>query len=86
MRHSAPGLLGGLDGPLTEILIDGRQIAVDDLQAGQVVLAADESRLEMRIPGGAGYGPPERRDPALIEADECSGLVTQPGRAATSVG
>jgi N-methylhydantoinase B/oxoprolinase/acetone carboxylase alpha subunit len=85
MRHPAPGMLGGLDGPLTEILIDGRQVAVDDLQAGQVVLAADESRLEMRIPGGAGYGPPERRDPTLIEADERSGLVTQPARAATAV-
>jgi N-methylhydantoinase B len=36
-----------------------------------------EERLWVETPGGGGYGPPEERDPILLQADLRSGLVTK---------
>jgi N-methylhydantoinase B len=35
------------------------------------------STVELRTPGGGGFGPPERRDPQLAQQDREDGLVTE---------
>lgn len=74
MRFAPPGLAGGEDGPLKTILLNGRSLSLDELSEGRITLASPSDRLEVWNPGGAGYGPPNRRDPALISSDEESGL------------
>jgi N-methylhydantoinase B len=74
MRFPPPGLAGGDDGPLKRIMLNGRSLALEELSEGCIVLASPSDRLEVWNPGGAGYGPPDRRDPALIRDDQESGL------------
>jgi len=40
-------------------------------------LVPPEGRLELRLPGGGGYGPPAGRDPELIARDLREGYVTR---------
>jgi N-methylhydantoinase B/oxoprolinase/acetone carboxylase alpha subunit len=75
LRFPPKGLAGGQDGPCTEVFVNGRKLAPDDLRSGQITLATPDDRLELRLPGGAGYGPLERRDPELVAADLRSGLA-----------
>jgi N-methylhydantoinase B/oxoprolinase/acetone carboxylase alpha subunit len=78
--HYAPrGLAGGEDGPLTAVRFNGERLTPEALAAGHVALERDEDRLLERLPGGAGYGDPARRDPAALAADLRSGLVTPEG-------
>ncbi|HEU5423394.1 MAG TPA: hydantoinase B/oxoprolinase family protein [Nitrolancea sp.] len=70
------GLAGGENGPLAEIRVNDRSLTLEDLGEGQITLATADDRLEMWVPGGGGYGPPEERDPALVEADIRAGLIT----------
>lgn len=77
MRFPPAGLNGGGDGPLSEVRVNGRVLSPEEIGAGQVLLTSPEDRLELHIPGGAGYGPPEQRDPELVAADVRAGLVTQ---------
>lgn len=79
LRFPPRGLHGGEDGPCTAITVNGRALGPDDIGSGQITLASPADRLELHIPGGAGYGPPERRDPQLSEADTRSGLVSPSG-------
>ncbi|MBX5443846.1 hydantoinase B/oxoprolinase family protein [Sphaerobacter sp.] len=75
--HFPPrGLSGGEDGPLTEVLVNGRRLTPEEIGGGQITLSGPDERLVLHIPGGGGYGPPDQRDPSLIEADIRSGLVT----------
>jgi N-methylhydantoinase B len=67
-RHSAPGLFGGHGGAPGACFVERRGEVIHlgskvhaSLRAGDI--------LTVRSGGGAGYGPPERRDPALIERD-----------------
>lgn len=76
LRFPPRGLSGGEDGPLTEVLVNGRRLTPEEIGAGQITLSGPDERLVLHIPGGGGYGPPDQRDPALIEADIRSGLVT----------
>jgi N-methylhydantoinase B/oxoprolinase/acetone carboxylase alpha subunit len=78
LRFPPPGLAGGADGPRAEVADNGQQCSIDDLATGQITLASPEDRLVMRVPGGAGYGPPDERDPELIRQDVASGLATNP--------
>lgn len=78
LRFPPRGLHGGLDGPLTEIVVNGLVLAPEEVGAGQVTLESPADRLELRMPGGAGYGPPAERDPAAWARDERAGLVTTP--------
>jgi N-methylhydantoinase B/oxoprolinase/acetone carboxylase alpha subunit len=75
LRFAPPGLAGGEDGPRAEVAVNGRQLTIDDLATGQITLASPDDRLVMRVPGGAGYGPPSERDPELVRQDSESGLA-----------
>jgi N-methylhydantoinase B/oxoprolinase/acetone carboxylase alpha subunit len=75
LRFPAAGMDGGEDGPCTEIIVNGHLLSIEELGSGQVILESPEDRLELHIPGGGGFGPPERRDPQQLEDDVRSGLV-----------
>jgi N-methylhydantoinase B len=65
------GLLGGEPGSPGQDLVNGAPIPAksrSELQPGDVVV--------FRTPGGGGLYPPQERDPAAIEADRTSGLVS----------
>ncbi len=64
-RVPAQGFFGGLAGAAGEVLIDGRR--PDNPKAEQVLPPG--ALVEIRIPGGGGYGPPAERDPALRDRD-----------------
>ncbi|MBX6341256.1 MAG: hydantoinase B/oxoprolinase family protein, partial [Thermomicrobiaceae bacterium] len=81
MRFPPRGLAGGEDGPRYALLVNGRELTEAEIASGQITLQSPDDRLELRVPGGAGYGPAEERDPSLLEADLRSGLVTRWPRA-----
>jgi N-methylhydantoinase B len=64
-RRPAAGFLGGEPGALGEVLIDGAR--PDNPKAEQLV--APGTLVEVRLPGGGGYGRPSDRDPDVIAAD-----------------
>ncbi|MDD9876468.1 MAG: hydantoinase B/oxoprolinase family protein [Magnetovibrio sp.] len=71
-RVPAPGFAGGGDGGLGHILINGEAVnhrAQHILKMGDVV--------EVRTPGGGGYGAADERDPDEIEADLAFGYVEE---------
>jgi N-methylhydantoinase B len=72
-RRPAAGFLGGEPGALGEVLIDG--VRPDNPKAEQSI--APGTVVEVRLPGGGGYGPPAERDPELIAADLREGYVTR---------
>ena len=69
--HPPRGLLGGLPGSAGRDYVNGERIAAKvrmDLQPNDLVT--------FDTPGGGGMGPPSERDPAMLQADILSGLVT----------
>jgi N-methylhydantoinase B len=54
------------------VLINGRMPA--NPKAEQILQPGD--LIEIRLPGGGGYGPPAERDPALRARDLLEGYVT----------
>jgi N-methylhydantoinase B len=73
-RTPALGFGGGEPGGLGEVLIDGVRPA--NPKAEHVVPPG--ALVEVRIAGGAGYGPPGERDPELLARDRREGYVTGP--------
>lgn len=71
MRFPAPGIAGGLPGAPGELLLDDAPMPLSPVALGprQVVT--------LRLPGGGGYGEPRYRDPARLQADLQSGLVSE---------
>ncbi|HEY8614216.1 MAG TPA: hydantoinase B/oxoprolinase family protein [Roseomonas sp.] len=67
---AAPGLEGGGPGTPGAVLIDG--VVVDPKR--QHILQPG-STVELRTPGGGGYGPPEERPAHLVEQDRRDGLM-----------
>ena len=70
------GLLGGMPGAAGREYVNGERIPAKvriDLQPNDQVI--------FDTPGGGGMGPPTERDPAKLEADLRSGLVTPEGAA-----
>lgn len=71
-KFPAQGLLGGKSGSLLKIWIDpAKEIRPKDytlLQPGDVVT--------IELPGGGGYGNPDKRKPDLVDKDIKAGLVT----------
>ena len=63
--HPPAGFRGGQSGARGEVLIDG--VAPANPKAEQVI--PPDALVEVRLPGGGGYGPPTDRDPALIAED-----------------
>lgn len=76
LRFPPAGLHGGEDGPLSGIIVNGQPLSPDELGAGQITLHRSEDRLELLLPGGAGYGPEAERDEAARAADRKLGLMT----------
>jgi N-methylhydantoinase B len=61
----AQGFFGGAAGAPGEVLVDGRAPA--NPKAEQVI--APGALVEIRLPGGGGYGPPAQREPDLRARD-----------------
>src|SRR5438552_3962802 len=72
--HAAAGFLGGGPGARGVVLIDG--VAPANPKAEQLVPPG--ALVEVRLPGGGGYGPPAERDPDLVARDLLEGYVTRP--------
>jgi N-methylhydantoinase B len=68
----AAGFRGGLPGARGEVLIDG--VAPANPKAEQVI--PPDALVEVRLPGGGGYGPPSERDPELVTRDRIEGYVS----------
>lgn len=70
IEAAAPGLAGGEAGTPGAVLVNG--VAVDPKR--QHILEPGDT-VELRTPGGGGFGPPAERDPAAIAADIEDGFV-----------
>jgi N-methylhydantoinase B len=70
-RRPAHGFLGGEPGALGEVLING--VRPDNPKAEQLITPG--TLVEVRLPGGGGYGRPEDRGPDLIAADVREGYA-----------
>jgi len=71
-QAAAAGLAGGDDGAPGEVLIDGKR---SDPKTRHVV--APGGTIELRTPGGGGFGPPAERAKQLSESDRLNGYVTR---------
>ncbi len=73
-RHQPWGIFGGEAGATGRFALlgpDGRETALDDKPLG--VAIDPEHAVIVETPGAGGYGPPEKRDSELLEADRRSG-------------
>lgn len=69
-QAAAEGIAGGEPGATGEVLINGKRV---DPKAQHVV--GRGGTIELRTPGGGGYGPPSERSKQLIESDRLDGYV-----------
>jgi N-methylhydantoinase B len=69
---AAAGLAGGMPGAPGEVLIDGKR---SNPKARHVV--APGATIELKTPGGGGFGPPSRRASERLEADRIDGYVSR---------
>jgi N-methylhydantoinase B len=70
-RLPAQGFFGGLPGTTGEVWINGEKPL--NPKAEQLLLP--ESVVEIRLPGGGGFGDPKERDPELIRRDSEEGYL-----------
>jgi N-methylhydantoinase B len=70
-RFGPPGVLGGGDGAPNEVRIhrNGVTTIPPHLSKDQGISLRPGDRVEVRTPGGGGYGDPFARDPALVARD-----------------
>jgi N-methylhydantoinase B len=73
VRHPALGVLGGGAGAPARVVWNGREDGFP-LKGKSQISAGD--RLEVRYPGGGGYGDPRMRDRTAVRADVEAGLVS----------
>ncbi|MGH2542647.1 MAG: hydantoinase B/oxoprolinase family protein, partial [Ardenticatenaceae bacterium] len=71
-QFAAPGLEGGQPGALGEFLADGEK----PLQPKSVLWFEPETRVQLNLPGGGGYGNPFERDPGRVLDDVVNGYVS----------
>ena len=72
VENAARGRDGGKPGAAGRVeLADGTKLRSKGRQ-----LVKSGQRLKLSLPGGGGYGTPERRDPALVDSDIRAGLIT----------
>jgi N-methylhydantoinase B len=69
-----PGLSGGQPGRTGEVRFNGEVIT-----QFPILRFAPGDVIELRMPGGAGFGAAAERDPAAIERDLAAGVVTPAG-------
>lgn len=72
-KHPAQGLMEGLAGTPTRIVLNDGQFIHPKSQA----YLKPGDRLTINYPGGGGFGPPEERDPQLVEEDLAEELISQ---------
>ncbi len=70
MEAAAPGIAGGEPGAPGEVLIDNAPV---DPKRQHVIQPG--TRIELRTPGGGGYGPAAERAPEALEADRLDGYT-----------
>ncbi len=73
-EHPALGVAGGLPGAPSRVVWNGREEGFP-LKGRSPIAGGD--RLEVRYPGGGGFGDPKQRDRALVQADLDAGLITE---------
>ena len=70
---AAPGIAGGEPGAPGAVLINGQTV---DAKSQHIVNPGD--RIEMRTPGGGGFGVPRQRSQEAILEDQLDGYVVHP--------
>ena len=78
-RTGPPGLIGGGAGATNEIEIsqEERRARPEHLSKGEGYVLRPGDWIQVRTPGGGGYGAPAERDPAMIERDVRRGYFTR---------
>jgi N-methylhydantoinase B len=71
-QFAAQGQAGGLPGALAEYLADGER----RLQPKTVTWHEPETHIQLKTPGGGGYGDPLTRDPQRVLDDVVNGYVS----------
>jgi N-methylhydantoinase B len=71
-KHPAPGLAGGLAGAPGAYRLYGG----DDLPIKRVVGLGPQDAVELRLPGGGGYGAPSAREGEAVLRDVVEGYVS----------
>ena len=74
-RFGPPGVLGGGPGGLNEIIIhkDGQSFHPPHLSKGDNFQLSPGDRIQVRTPGGGGFGNPAEREPRLRDQDRQRG-------------
>jgi N-methylhydantoinase B len=77
-RFGPPGVRGGSAGGVNVVKIHrgGETIIPEHLSKDQDIRVGAGDRIEVRTPGGGGYGDPCKRDPALVARDVARGYYT----------
>lgn len=70
-RFGPQGALGGADGAVNEVEVwrDGLKYTPEHLSKEQDIPLSSGDRVRVKTPGGGGYGPVDKRDPALEDED-----------------
>ncbi|MCB1835764.1 MAG: hydantoinase B/oxoprolinase family protein [Geminicoccaceae bacterium] len=77
-RTGPGGVLGGADGAVNHIRVrhaDGRVTEPEHLSKAQAIRLGPGDIIEVRTPGGGGYGDPTARDPAARDRDRRLGYI-----------
>ncbi len=74
-KFGPPGVLGGADGGMTGIVIyrDGVPYQPEHISKDQGILMKEGDVIEVRTPGGGGYGDPAKRTPEARKNDALQG-------------
>jgi N-methylhydantoinase B len=76
-RYGPPGVLGGEAGAVNRIRISqGTQVTTPDhLSKGEGYVLTAGDWIDVKTPGGGGYGPPEKRPDSLRRHDHARGYA-----------
>lgn len=80
-RFGPPGIQGGKAGLPNVVTIhrDGTSFTPEHLSKDQDIVVKAGDRIEVKTPGGGGYGDPDARDPGLVERDRRRGYYPVTG-------
>ena len=78
-REGPPGLQGGVPGATNELIVcqDGRTTVPEHISKGEGYELTPGDWVQVRTPGGGGYGDPRQRDPLLVRRDIDRGYITE---------
>ncbi|KDB02478.1 methylhydantoinase, partial [Defluviimonas sp. 20V17] len=77
-RVGPQGALGGADGAVNIVTVwrDGKALTPEHLSKAQDIALGPGDRVQVRTPGGGGYGDPLKRDPRAVAEDVRLGRYT----------